>query len=105
MMELVRFEGEKQRHYILEEIGTRYGDIGGLLLEDSNGAVVQAIERQCQLDPLWVNREILCRWLEGQGRKPVTWATLIGVLRDIGMNSLAEDIEDKLRSKATPTGN
>ncbi len=92
MMELFRFEGERQRHSIPEEIGTRYIIFGTLLLEDSTGA----IERSCQLDSFWINQTILSRWLQGEGRRPVTWATLIGVLRDINRNTLAEDIEGKL---------
>ncbi len=84
MMELVMFEGERQRHNIPKEIRSLYGDFGTLLLEDRTGAVVQAIETQCLNDSLRINREILSRWLQGKGRKPVTWVTLIRVLRDIG---------------------
>ncbi len=104
MMELLRFEGERQQHSIPEEIGTQYGDFGRLLLEDHAGSMVQAIERLCVNDSFWIVQEILKWWLQGNGRKPVTWATLIGVLRDIGMKSLAEDIEGKV-DKATRTCN
>ncbi len=105
MPELVRFKGERQLHNIFKEIGTRYSDFGTLLLEDNTGAVIQGLERQCGIDSFRINREILSGWIQGEGRKPVTWATLIGVLRDIGMNTLADDIEDKFGDKATPAGN
>ena len=38
------------------------------------------------------NTEILQAWLTGRGRQPVTWATLVEVLRDIELSSLAGDI-------------
>ena len=36
-----------------------------------------------------INKEIL----QGLGKQPVTWSTLIEVLRDIDLNSLANDME------------
>ena len=40
-----------------------------------------------------INKEILERWLVGTGKKPVTWTTLVEVLRDIELSILADDIE------------
>ena len=40
-----------------------------------------------------INKEILSKWLQGLGKQPVTWSKLIEVLRDIDLNSLANDIE------------
>ncbi len=105
MPELVRLKGERQLHNIFEEIGTRYGDFGTLLLEDSTGALIQDLERWCGNDSIRINQEILSGWLQGEGKKPVTWATLIGVLRDINMDPLADDIEDTFGDNATPAGN
>ena len=39
-----------------------------------------------------INIEILQEWLEGSGKKPVSWATLVEVLRDIGLFTLADEI-------------
>ncbi len=103
-MKLVRFEGEMTRHYIPELIGGQYFLFSSLLLNDSTGAVVEAIERSCQQDSFWINREVLRRWLQGKGRKPVTWATLIGVLRE-DWNILAEDIEGKVDMAIFTLGN
>ena len=38
------------------------------------------------------------RWLQGQGKGPVTWSTLIGVLRDIGLTELAQMIQESPKS-------
>ena len=40
-----------------------------------------------------VNIAILQEWLIGRGKKPVTWTTLVEVLRDIELSTLAGDIE------------
>ena len=40
-----------------------------------------------------INTEILQDWLAGKGKQPVTWATLVGVLRDIELSTLAGQIE------------
>ena len=47
---------------------------------------------QFQNDPERINEEILRQWLSGKGKQPVTWATLIEVLHDIGLSTLAKDI-------------
>lgn len=86
----------KERDHISVEVGDKYREFGTFLLEDRDGAKVQAIQNRCHLDPLRINCEIMISWLQGEGRQPVTWATLIQVLRDIDMNALAEDIEERL---------
>ena len=80
---------------IIDQIGTRYWDLGVLLLNDDTGAVTQAIIEQHHEDATKINREILKRWIQGQGM-PVKWATLIEVLRDIGLTELTREIEKKI---------
>ncbi len=92
MMALLKFEGNTRSFDIREEIGSKYRECCTFLLNDRDGAKLQAIEGQYQRNAVWINHEIFSRWLQGEGGNPVTWATLIGVLRDIRMNSLADDI-------------
>ena len=40
-----------------------------------------------------VNTEVLQQWITGRGKHPVTWKTLTEVLDDIGLTTLAADIE------------
>ena len=40
-----------------------------------------------------INSEILQEWLTGKGKQPVTWTTLVEVLRDIELSNLAGEIE------------
>ena len=40
-----------------------------------------------------INVEILQEWISGKGKKPVIWATLTRVLRDVELSILASEIE------------
>ena len=93
MSELIKCVGQKGKHNIPEEIGTDYFKFGTFLLDDETGTIVHSIEWQYQRHSEAINREILRRWLEGRGKSPVKWSTLIQVLKDISRHALAEDIE------------
>ena len=80
---------------IPQEIGEHYMQFGCLLLNDTSGAVTKNIASRG--DAARVNHEILCQWLQGRGKMPVQWLTLIKTLKDIEMNVLASDIEAHLR--------
>ena len=44
-------------------------------------------------NPEQINIAILREWVIGRGKKPVTWTTIVEVLRDIRLSTLAGDIE------------
>ena len=67
-----------------------------LLLNDTNGTVTQAIMGQ-HPEAINVNFEILQRWIQGKGKLPVEWATLIEVLRDIKLSELAHEMDEALK--------
>lgn len=96
MTKLIKFVGQKGRKSIPAEIGDDYFKFGKHLLNDDTGKVVDAIRLECQNCPEQINANILRRWTEGKGKTPVTWATLIEVLKDISHHPLAEDIECSL---------
>ena len=74
------------------EIGTKYFELGIFLLDDRSGSRVKSMASRHQNAAKQINIEILQEWLEGSGKKPVTWATLVEVLRDIGLSTLADEI-------------
>lgn len=78
---------------IAQAIGTRYNMFGILLLADYTGAKVEAIIRQNMYDAEQINIQVLQHWLAGNGQQPVAWKTLIEVLHDVELNTLATDIE------------
>ena len=65
---------------------------GILLLNDDMGQKVKSIAHKHRSDCEQTNIEILEEWLKGAGQ-PVSWRTLISVLRDIQDETLAKDIE------------
>ena len=74
------------------EIATKYVRFGIFLLEDRNGSRVKIMAHKYLYNPVQINTEILNEWLTGRGKQPVTWATLIEVLHDIELSTLAGDI-------------
>ena len=83
---------------IVEEIGTNYSTLGPLLLEDDSGAVTETIISKHQRDADKINWEILSRWLQGKGKCPVAWSTLIDVLKDIELSEVAVVIQEGFAS-------
>lgn len=74
------------------EIGVKYFEFGIFLLDDRSGSRVKSMASKHQNVAKQINIEILQEWLEGSGKKPVSWATLVEVLRDIGLSTLADEI-------------
>ena len=95
--ELLKFRTSSGRTVnIVEQIGTHYSTLGPLLLTDDTGAVISAIADKHQRSSETINQEILTRWLQGLGKLPVTWSTLLDVLRDVGLSELTQMIRNNL---------
>ena len=77
---------------IIERIGTNSRKFGIVLLNDIYRAITDAI-----IDPSSATdktQAVIAKWLNSGGREPVTWATFIAVLKEIGLSELAGDIEE-----------
>ena len=96
--ELLSFPASQGRAInIPEEIGTKYNTFGILLLKDRTGAMVDGIVHKHLKDSLQINIDIVKKWVRGEtGKQPVSWRTLIICLRDSGMSTLADDIQQTL---------
>ncbi len=55
---------------------------------------MKAIAHQHRDNVEEINLDVLQKWVNGEGRLPVTWGTLIEVLYDTELNTLAADIQD-----------
>ena len=77
---------------IISEIGAKHKKFGILLLNNRTGARITAIAQKHTDDAEQINIEVLQEWLQGKGKKPVTWHTLIEVVKDTGLSELAKDI-------------
>ena len=78
---------------LIQSVGTRYPDLGILLLEDDNGVLVDALTSEHQRNAEVITRAILQRWIAGTGRKPTTWGTLVHVLGQCQLTVQAEAIQ------------
>jgi len=75
-----------------EKIGAKCQTFGILLLQDEFGEKVDAIVKEKD-DITNINLEILKKWLQGEGKKPISWGTLTQILRESSLAALAEMIE------------
>ena len=67
---------------------------------DQDGRVLGDIKRCCKDDSKACCREVLLRWLRGEGEGPPTWGRMIDCLQRIGAEEAIADIEENvLKSK------
>lgn len=78
---------------VVKWIGRCYSALGKVLLNDDSGTVTSGIVSARKQNAVAINNEILTQWLEGQGIQPVTWLTLIDVLKKTGLSELAQMIQ------------
>ena len=95
--QLIRFKTRSGSINVLEQIGTHYWELGVLLLDDTTGEVTQTIIEHHHLDATKINLQIFQKWIQGKGKLPVEWSTLVEVLKDIGLVQLANEIEQNLK--------
>ena len=87
---------------IPQYVGTNYFEFGVLLLNDYRGFRVMNFEQECLRDLEMIVWKILQDWLDEKG-VPVTWKSLIEVLRHIEHKKLADQIEQASQQKEMET--
>lgn len=75
------------------EIQNDYEKFGIQLLQDDNGTIVAGIESKKRGDPGDIMVEIFRQWLQGKGRKSITWWTLVECLEDTNLHVAADYIK------------
>lgn len=78
---------------IIQDISINYNTFGECLLNDKKKVIMRGIEHQHQRNTESINEAIFERWLDGKGRRPISWSTLVTVLRDVKLHALADQIE------------
>ncbi len=96
--------GAGRRLNLAQQIGADYYKFGTFLLEDVDGSRTEAIVQKHQREAENINMHIFRSWLEGKGKQPVSWATLVGVLRDMKLNRIAEEVLEIQSCNALLTG-
>ena len=75
---------------IAKSIGTDYMIFGVCLLDDHNQ--VSNHEHGCHMKPVCTVVQTLGDWLNGKGKMPITWSTLVKCVEVSGLSALARDI-------------
>ena len=57
---------------------------------------MKTIERSERGDSLRITVEILRQWLQGNGKLPVSWQTLVQCLQNSNLNVISDSIETSL---------
>jgi hypothetical protein len=78
---------------LAQKIGTDYMKLGIFLLKDDNADLTIALEKEHHGNAEHINMAVFRQWVKGNGLNPVTWATLVHVLHEIGQGALAEDVQ------------
>ena len=86
---------------IPHRVGAKYFTFGILLLNDTDGSVVDGFKIQCLGNPEHITQEILKEWLLGRGLE-LTWETLLKTLRDSYLPALADEVHQKLLLNPPP---
>ena len=60
------------------------------------GDITANIEAQYRHNQCLITEEIFHKWLNGTGRTPRSWATLVTVLREMRMEALALEIKQNI---------
>ena len=59
---------------------------------DEAGRTLNCIAKDYHYHSIDCCTQMMTEWLEGSGRQPATWATLIDLLKDAEMNDLAQQL-------------
>ncbi len=102
LAELISLRGDGDSKFnVARDVGARYFQLCVFLLKDDHGNIAAALEKEHSKNGEDINREVLRRWLNGEGLLPVSWATLIGVLKDMEQDTLAKKIESYVERKTS----
>ena len=76
-------------------VADKYKSFGIFLLDDKNGNKTAVIENDCRGAAEKITTAVLTKWLRGGGMD-VAWESLIEVLRNCKLISLANNIQEEL---------
>ena len=79
---------------IIKRVAPSWRNLGILLDFDSNGTELAIIDKKHHGDPESCCQAMFQCWLNGSGRGPHTWRTLIELIKDCDMEVLAIEVEN-----------
>ena len=81
---------------IMDRLSPSWRRFGILLEFDDEGTQVKKIDEKHRGDPDLCCQAMFQHWLSGNGRKPLSWRTLIELLEDSDQEVLAGEVQNAL---------
>ena len=88
-LDLLKCSGKSLK--LIQRIAAKWEQIARRLYFDHH--VISIITKDCPLQAELACQSVLTRWLNGEGRQPISWTTLLTVLDEADLSSVAEDLK------------
>ena len=92
----MKFPSEGRNINIITKCSSNYYKLGIFLLDDENGDMVKSLEMDYPCNVEGRVTAIIRKWISGTGKKPISWNTLITVLKDVDLCNLAGVLQNAL---------
>ena len=86
---------------ITDRVSAKWKDVA--LRLHFEGHCIDIIEMNCHYQAVPACRTMFTQWLDGYGRKPTTWKTLIIALKEANLSTLAEELEKMFPNSSPAT--
>ena len=80
----------------MKKVSPGWYDLGVLMDFDDSGTKLDIIRESYHNNPVSCCRAMFQHWLNGNGRKPTSWRTLIELLEDSDQTVLAGEVRNAL---------
>ena len=92
--ELSLFERHGKRLRLIERVNAKWQQLAEQL--HFPHYTIESINQSCFYQCDSACRSMFTQWLNGKGRKPTTWATLIKALYDADLSSVAQELSEMI---------
>ena len=86
----------REKIKIIKRLAPSWSTVGILLAFDDEGTQVETIDKKHRGDPVACCQAMFQHWLSGNGRKPLSWRTVIELLEDADQEVLAGEVRNAL---------
>ena len=93
-LDLIEANGRQVR--LIEKVAGRWEEVATRLHFEPND--ISIIKRDCFHQSVECCRNVFTQWLDGKGRKPVTWGVVIKALSEAGFSEVVNDLRFILSS-------
>ena len=97
LTELYQLKSASGKVQVIMGVAPCWYDLGILLNFDKSGTQLEIIKAEYHSEPVPCCRAMFQYWLNGNGRGPHSWRTLIELLEDSNLEVLAREVRNALK--------